>query len=173
MHGRAKGVLLRDQLTGRDEKVEATWIINASGPWVDRLCQRSSIRSRRLVGGVRGSHIVVPHFAGAPSAAVYSEATDGRPFFVIPWNEQILVGTTEVPDADDPAKVQPATEEVDYLIRSLKKLFPQARVSAQDIVYSFAGIRPLPVGLPRIQVQLPANTCSMTILRMGFSALSP
>ena len=146
MHGRAKGVLLRDQLTGRDEKVEATWIINASGPWVDRLCQRSSIRSRRLVGGIRGSHIVVPHFAGAPSAAVYSEATDGRPFFVIPWNEQILVGTTEVPDADDPAKVQPATEEVDYLIRSLKKLFPQARVSAQDIVYSFAGIRPLPVG---------------------------
>jgi len=145
MHGRAKGVLLRDQLTGRDEKVEATWIINASGPWVDRLCQRSSIRSRRLVGGVRGSHIVVPHFAGAPSGAVYAEATDGRPFFVIPWNEQILVGTTEVPDADDPAKVQPATEEVDYLIRSLKKLFPQARVSAQDIVYSFAGIRPLPV----------------------------
>ena len=146
MHGRAKGVLLRDQLSGRDEKVEATWIINASGPWVDRLCQRSSIRSRRLVGGVRGSHIVVPHFAGAPSAAVYAEATDGRPFFVIPWNDQILVGTTEVPDADDPAKVQPATEEVDYLIRSLKKLFPQARVSVQDIVYSFAGIRPLPVG---------------------------
>ena len=64
MHGRAKGVLLRDQLTGRDEKVEATWIINASGPWVDRLCQRSSIRSRRLVGGVRGSHIVSSSFCG-------------------------------------------------------------------------------------------------------------
>jgi glycerol-3-phosphate dehydrogenase len=146
MHGRAKGVLLRDLLTARDEKVEATWIINASGPWVDRLCQRCSIRSRHLVRGVRGSHIVIPHFSGAPSSAVYAEASDGRPFFVIPWNEQMLVGTTEVPDNDDPAKVQPTAEEIDYLMRSVKKLFPQARISAQDIVYSFAGIRPLTAG---------------------------
>lgn len=144
-HGRAKGVLLRDQLANRDERVEATWIVNASGPWVDRLCARSSIRLPRMVGGVRGSHIVIPHFAGAPTSAVYTEAADGRPFFLVPWNEQILVGTTEVPDAEDPAKVQPAAEEIDYLMRSLKKLFPQARISSQDITYSFAGIRPLPV----------------------------
>jgi glycerol-3-phosphate dehydrogenase len=146
MHGRAKGVLLRDQLTGKDEKVEATWIINASGPWVDRLCQRSSLRSRRLVSGVSGSHIVLPHFAGAPTSAVYAEASDGRPFFVIPWNEQILVGTTEVPHTDDPAKVEPTSEEIDYLMRSVKKLFPHARISSQDIVYSFAGVRPLLAG---------------------------
>ena len=146
MHGRAKGVLLRDLLNARDERVEATWIINASGPWVDRLCQRSSIRTRPLVRGVRGSHFVIPHFPGAPSSAVYAEAADGRPFFVIPWNEQILVGTTEVPDTGDPTSVQPTAEEIDYLLRSVKKLFPQARISAQDIVYSFAGIRPLAAG---------------------------
>ena len=50
-----------------------------------------------MVGGVRGSHIVLPRFAGAPDAAVSAEATDGRPIFLIPWNEQILAGATEVP----------------------------------------------------------------------------
>ena len=97
-----------------------------------------------MVGGVRGSHIVLPRFAGAPEAAIYTEASDGRPIFVIPWNEQILLGTTEVPDTSDPAKTQPAPEEIEYLLKSLLHLFPRSKISAQDVRYSFAGIRPLP-----------------------------
>jgi glycerol-3-phosphate dehydrogenase len=144
-HRRAVGVLLRDQLSGTEERVEGTWIINATGPWADRLCSRSRIEtSHPMVGGVRGSHIVLPRFAGAPDAALYTEALDKRPIFVIPWNEQILVGTTEVADQGDPAKVQPSQEEVDYLVRSFRHLFPQVKLSAGDIRYSFAGVRPLP-----------------------------
>ena len=97
-----------------------------------------------MVGGVRGSHIVLPRFAGAPDAALYTEALDKRPIFVIPWNEQILVGTTEVADQGDPAKVQPSQEEIDYLVRSFLHLFPQVKLSAGDIRYTFAGVRPLP-----------------------------
>ena len=144
-HRRVAGLLLRDQLTGKEERVEATWIINATGPWADRICQRSRIETPQpMVGGVRGSHIVVPRFAGAPDAAVYTEAVDKRPIFVIPWNEQILIGTTEVADQGDPSRVQPAPEEIDYLVRSFVCLFPQVRFSAADIRYSFAGVRPLP-----------------------------
>jgi glycerol-3-phosphate dehydrogenase len=144
-HRRVVGVLLRDLLTGKEERVEGTWIINATGPWADRLCQRSRIETGHpMVGGVRGSHIVLPRFAGAPNAAVYTEAVDRRPIFVIPWNEQILVGTTEVADQADPSKVQPSPEEIDYLMRSLLHLFPHVKVSAADIRYSFAGVRPLP-----------------------------
>jgi glycerol-3-phosphate dehydrogenase len=144
-HRRVAGVLLRDQLNGKEERVETTWIVNATGPWADRLCQRSRIEtSHPMVGGVRGSHIVLPRFAGAPDAAVYTEAVDKRPIFVIPWNEQILVGTTEVADPGDPGKVQPASEEIEYLMRSFAQLFPQVKVSVADIRYSFAGVRPLP-----------------------------
>ena len=144
-HRRAAGVLLRDQISGKEERVESTWIINATGPWADRVCQRSQIRTPHpMVGGIRGSHIVVPRFAGAPDAAVYTEAVDKRPIFVIPWNEQILVGTTEVADQGDPSKVQPAQEEIEYLVRSLLHLFPRVKLSAGDIRYAFAGIRPLP-----------------------------
>ena len=144
-HRRVVGVLLRDQLTGKEERVEGTWIINATGPWADRICQRSRIETPHpMVGGVRGSHIVLPRFAGAPDAAVYTEAVDKRPIFVIPWNGQVLVGTTEVADQGDPTKVQPAVEEIDYLVRSFTRLFPQVKFSAADIRYSFAGVRPLP-----------------------------
>ncbi len=97
-----------------------------------------------MVGGVRGSHIVLPKFTGAPEAAVYTEALDGRPFFVIPWNEQLLVGTTEVRDTGDPGKVQPSAEEIEYLLHSVQGLYPQARLSAGDVRYAFAGVRPLP-----------------------------
>jgi glycerol-3-phosphate dehydrogenase len=143
-HRRAVGVLLRDEISGKEERVEGSWIINATGPWADRMCQRSRINTPHpMVGGVRGSHIVVPRFAGAPDAAIYTEALDKRPIFVIPWNEQILVGTTEVADQGDPSKVQPTQDETDYLMRSLLHLFPKIKLSASDIRYTFAGVRPL------------------------------
>jgi len=144
-NGRAAGVLLRDQFSGKEERVEATWIINATGPWADGVCQTSNIQTKNpMVGGVRGSHIVLPSFAGAPEAAVYTEAVDGRPIFVIPWNKQLLVGTTEVPDRSDPGRVQPSADEIDYLLQSFLHLFPRVRVSQDNIHYAFAGVRPLP-----------------------------
>jgi len=145
MHGRCRGLLLRDLITGRDERVDAGWVINCTGPWADRVCQRSSLRmSKPMVGGVRGSHIVLPRFAAAPNAALYSEATDGRPVFVLPWNDQIMVGTTEVPDSGDPSRTTPSAEEIEYLLRAVAQLFPKSRISAPDIKYAFAGVRPLP-----------------------------
>ncbi len=144
-HGRVRGVLLRDQITGRDLRVDASWVINCSGPWADRMCQRSSVRTQKpMLGGVRGSHIVLPRFPGSPSTALYTEAVDGRPIFVLPWNDQILVGTTEVADSGDPGKTVPSAEEINYLVQSLAQLFPKAKISAQNVKHAFAGIRPLP-----------------------------
>lgn len=144
-HGRARGVLLRDRNSGKDERVDAGWVLNCTGPWADRICQRSSVRtSKPMLGGVRGSHIVLPRFSGAPSVALYTEAADGRPVFVLPWNEQVLVGTTEVPDTGDPGRTAPSNEEIEYLLRTVVQLFPKAKLSAHDIRYAFAGVRPLP-----------------------------
>jgi glycerol-3-phosphate dehydrogenase len=145
VRGRALGVLVRDSLTGKDERVQASWIINASGPWADRLCQRSGIKTHRpMIGGVRGSHVVLPTFRGAPEAAVFTEAVDGRPIFVIPWNGQVMVGTTEVPDTSDPSNSRPSVAEIEYLLKSVRTLFPHVSLSSADIRYAFSGIRPLP-----------------------------
>ena len=144
-YGRAKGVLVRDLLSGNEERIEAGWIINASGPWADRVCQRSQINTGGpMIGGVRGSHIVVSRFPGAPDAAIFTEAPDRRPIFVIPWNEQLLVGTTEIPDQSDPARVRASSEEVEYLLTSLRALYPGITWSRDQVHYAYAGVRPLP-----------------------------
>lgn len=143
--GIARGLICRDRMTGEETAIDADWIVNATGPWADSICADSGVRTREpMIGGVRGSHIVVPKFAGAPESALYTEARDGRPIFVLPWNGQLMVGTTEVPDRKDPATVEPTLNEVEYLIASLNLLFPSARIGMDDVRYAFAGVRPLP-----------------------------
>ena len=144
-NGNVTGILFRDRLTGQECGINCQWVINAAGPWVDQVCADASISTGGpLIGGVRGSHLVVPHFEGAPETALYSQAADGRSVFVIPWNRQVLVGTTEVPDAGDPAKAAPTNEEIEYLLGCVNHLFPRAKLSQADVNYSFSGIRPLP-----------------------------
>jgi len=96
-----------------------------------------------MVGGVRGAHVVLPRFAGAVEQPVYAEAPDGRQIFVLPWNRQILVGTTEVADSE-PDTTQPSGEEIDYLMTGFLRLFPRSGLTQAAIRYTFAGIRPLP-----------------------------
>lgn len=143
--GRVTSAVVRDEFTRGEEQVEADWILNATGPWVDHVCQAGEVTTANpMIGGVRGSHIVLPKFEGAPEAGLYGEAVDGRPMFILPWNGQILVGTTEVADSGDPERVRPSDEEIRYLLESFGKLFQGIAVSASDIQYSFAGVRPLP-----------------------------
>jgi glycerol-3-phosphate dehydrogenase len=143
--GFVKGVRLRDRLTGEEFTVESDWVINATGPWADAICRRSDIKTDEpLIGGVRGAHILLPLMAGAPNAAVYTEAVDGRPIFVIPWAGQLMVGTTEVRDTRDPSQAAPSTGEVNYLLKSFQRLFPSTGFAFNNIRAAFAGIRPLP-----------------------------
>lgn len=144
-HGRVRSVVFRDQLSGDEQRVETKWLINATGPWADVVTQQLGVLTRQpLVGGVRGSHIVLPSFPGAPETAIYSEAADGRPFFVIPWNRQLLVGSTEAAEGGNPGAVQPSAEEIEYLMNSLRRLFPTQRFEAGDITHAYSGVRPLP-----------------------------
>ena len=142
--GRVTGARLRDGISGQEYAVGAKWVINATGPWADFLVNSSGIPAQRMIGGVRGSHLVFPRFAGAPDQAIYTEAADGRQIFVLPWNGQVLVGTTEVADSEDPGRAQPTADEIDYLCSNFLRLFPRCGLTSADIHYSFAGIRPLP-----------------------------
>lgn len=143
--GQVREVRARDLRNGAEWRVQADWVVNASGPWVDAVLGSSRISTgERLIGGVRGSHTVLPKFPGAPDSAVYTEAGDRRPIFLVPWNGQVLVGTTEVADHSDPGATTPAPSEIEYLFRTFKKMFPHAPVTAADIRYAYAGVRPLP-----------------------------
>src|SRR5688500_14665845 len=126
------------------ETVLAEVVINAAGPWVDRLLELTQTKNERLIGGTKGSHIVVAPFGGAPASAVYLEAvSDRRPFFVIPWNGNYLIGTTDVRFEDDPDEVRSEAWEVDYLLTETNRAFPNAKLTRDRVLYTYSGVRPL------------------------------
>lgn len=143
--GRVTGVALHDELHGADYVARGGVVVNAAGPWVDRVLGGIEPPDQRMIGGTKGSHLVVAPFPGAPREAVYAEAVeDGRPYFVVPWNGLYLIGTTDSRFDGDLDRVVATDEEVAYLIAETNKLFPGAGLRAEDVLYTYAGVRPLP-----------------------------
>ncbi|HET6448110.1 MAG TPA: glycerol-3-phosphate dehydrogenase/oxidase, partial [Conexibacter sp.] len=147
-HDRVVGVALHDELHDADHRARGALVVNASGPWVDEVlvgndgCAGSGLR---LIGGTKGSHLVVEPFPGAPREAVYAEAVgDGRPYFVVPWNDLYLIGTTDSRYDGDLDDVVATDEEIAYLIDETNRLIPGAALTAERVLYTYAGVRPLP-----------------------------
>jgi glycerol-3-phosphate dehydrogenase len=144
-NGIARGVEYTDELTGVSHSVRGEIIVNAAGPWVDQLLDQGGVASPKLIGGTKGSHIVVGPFAGAPASAIYVEAeSDQRPFFIIPWDRKYLIGTTDLRYDGDLDQVRIEAEEIDYLLRETNRIIPAANLVREKILYTYAGIRPLP-----------------------------
>lgn len=128
---------------GRTRFTAAGTIVNAAGPWVDRVLGTHA--GRPLVGGTKGSHLIVAPFPDAPATAVYTEAaSDGRPFFIVPWNGLLLIGTTDLRYEGDPGEAAIDADEAEYLARETERVFPRARGLAERVRYTYAGVRPLP-----------------------------
>lgn len=143
--GQVKRLLYSDHKTGAESEVDAKIVVNATGPWVDTVLATMNLSMPRLIGGTKGSHIIVGRFKGAPRDAFYVEAdADGRPLFIIPWNNQYLIGTTDIRYDGDPADVGASDAEIEYLLSETNRIFPQANLGTQDIHYAYAGVRPLP-----------------------------
>ena len=148
-------------LTCKDELSEARFsidlpphgvIVNTSGPWVDEVCQQgvtgdqsAPIGKTRKIGGTKGSHIIVDAFPGAPGEAFYVEAlTDNRPFFILPFLGQYLIGTTDLRFEGDLDRVKADNDEIDYLLTETNKVFPAAQLTRESVKFTYSGVRPLP-----------------------------
>jgi glycerol-3-phosphate dehydrogenase len=143
--GAVRSLSYVDALDGSRHDISVGMVVNAAGPWVDRVLETAPVKTNRHIGGTKGSHIVVGEFDGAPHDAFYVEAAaDGRPFFIIPWNRQFLIGTTDIRYNDDLDKIRISDAEVDYLISETNRVFPSANLTRQSIHYAYAGVRPLP-----------------------------
>ncbi|MFM2720921.1 glycerol-3-phosphate dehydrogenase/oxidase [Microbacterium mcarthurae (nom. nud.)] len=126
--------------------------INAGGPWVDAVLRGDEASSAlpgipapRLIGGAKGSHIIVDPFPGAPSDVVYYESqTDGRLVLVIPWMGRYLIGCTDTKFDLDPDEARAETDEIEYLLTETNALVPGANLTADDVLYTYSGVRPLP-----------------------------
>jgi glycerol-3-phosphate dehydrogenase len=130
---------------GHPERATAPVVLNVAGPWVDQVLDAAGGQPTPLIGGTKGSHIIVDKFPMAPSAALYAEArSDGRPFFILPWNGLYLIGTTDSKFAGNLDQLEATADEVDYLLEETNRVLPGAGLTRAQVRYTYAGVRPLP-----------------------------
>ena len=141
--GAIAGAVVHDLETGGSRKVHASVVVNATGVWCDEVRALAGAAEARLRPS-RGSHLLIPRERLPLEVAVTAlSADDGRPVFVVPHPEGTLVGTTDLFHSGDLFAPRPAPEEVDYLMRFLRHIFPAARLVPADVSGAFAGVRPV------------------------------
>ncbi|KQM31763.1 glycerol-3-phosphate dehydrogenase [Sphingomonas sp. Leaf10] len=123
--------------------VAARVLVNAAGPWVgDVIARTGGSHADRDVRLVKGSHIVVPRLYEGDHAFMLQN-DDRRIVFAIPYEGRFtLVGTTDEPWTDPPGKAVISPAETRYLLDTIGRYFAK-EVAEADIVWSYAGIRPL------------------------------
>ena len=135
------------QEDGREAECRARVLINAAGPWADELARRiTPAIAVPPIERVQGSHLVLP--LPLQAGCYYLESPrDGRAIFALPWQGQMLLGTTETRHRGDPGHCSPSAAEVSYLLGVLKHYFPAWRgLAGGEVRTSFAGLRVLPRG---------------------------
>jgi glycerol-3-phosphate dehydrogenase len=140
--GRITGVRARDLLTGRVATLGARVVVNATGPWVDQLRELARVKERgpRILRRTKGIHCLLPKLT---ERAIYHSTGDDRMIFVIPWREFSLIGATDSEFEGDMDRLHATAEEVNYLLDEVYKVLPDPRVSAKEVLYTYAGVRPL------------------------------
>jgi len=139
------GVLLQDKVTGESFTFSAKVVVNTTGPWTD-LTNESLGQPSRFMGGTKGSHIVVNNqdlLRATRGRELFFENDDGRIVLIYPIKNRVLIGTTDI-EADPRRPAVCTEEEVDYFFKLVRHVLPRIQLHQSEIVYRFAGIRPLP-----------------------------
>lgn len=129
--------------SGQRIDIAARAIVNAAGPWVERVLQRVGPQDdASKVRLVKGSHIVVPRMYAGEHAFTLQNI-DGRVIFAIPYEAHYtVIGTTDVPFDGDPSQVHISDEEIRYLCDAVNRYF-RVPVTPQDVKWAYSGVRPL------------------------------
>ncbi len=145
---RVSGARVHDELTGNTVDVRAAVVVNATGPWSDTVRSLDSsagpAASRKAVRGSKGTHIAIRRErVGNNDALTLLSPMDGRVMFVLPAGAFAIVGTTDTFTTASPDEVRATADDVSYLLATANRFFPAAKLTADDVVAAWAGIRPL------------------------------
>lgn len=143
-NGRIAGAWIQDRLSGADIQVRARRVVNATGPWADQLRRLDDTSAPPCLRVTKGVHIIVPKDRiGNTHAVVLHSPRDQRVLFVIPWDTHAIIGTTDTDFDGSPDDVRADERDIEYLLEAANWFFPRAGLRADDVVSTYAGLRPL------------------------------
>jgi glycerol-3-phosphate dehydrogenase len=141
---RVRGAAVIDAESGATVEVRARVVVNATGPWSDDVRAFEPRSEPRVVRGSKGAHLLVPRErVGNGHAVTLLSSIDGRVMFVLPSGSQTIIGTTDSYTTESPDEVRASSADVEYLLTSANAAFPDARLTRDDVISAWAGIRPL------------------------------
>jgi glycerol-3-phosphate dehydrogenase len=138
------GVRVHDELAGSTITIRAKVVVNATGPWSDEVRRISDPGTAARLRPTKGVHVMVPRErVGNRGALIFPSAVDGRVMFILPWRGRTYIGTTDTEHDGTPESAEADRADVDYLLRSANVVFPSARLEPEDVISTWAGVRPL------------------------------
>ena len=141
---RVVGARVWDEIGGREVEVRAKVVVNATGVWTDDVFEMDEHRKNPMIRPTKGIHLIVPRARlRSQHAIIFSVPRDGRHIFLIPWGDFTLIGTTDTDyqgDLDSPAA---DLDDVEYLLEAIQQTFPGAQIKHNDVISTYAGLRPL------------------------------
>ena len=142
--GRVVGASVEDRLTGRRALVRASVVVNATGPWADRIRLMEDAGATPLLRPTKGIHVVIERNRIAHrNAIIFTSPIDGRVLFILPWRDLSYIGTTDTDTTESPDQLGITADDIVYLLRSANARFPHARLGLEDVRSAWAGLRPL------------------------------
>lgn len=137
------GVIVKDEVLGENFNINCKYVVSAAGPWVDELRSMNNSKKGKRLHLTKGVHLVFPYEKLPVKQSVYFDVPDGRMMFAIPRGKVTYVGTTDTNYNDDKDKVQTDLADAIYLLSAVNNMFPKINLEMEDIVSSWAGLRPL------------------------------
>jgi glycerol-3-phosphate dehydrogenase len=136
-------IAIEDRVRQRRIHVRAKGVVNSTGVWTDKTRKLASIDGA-VIRPTKGVHLVVPRERlPIKHAAALLAPQDGRVFFAIPWNGRTVIGTTDTDYTASYQSIAVNATDVDYLLLAANHHFPSARLETEDVIATWAGLRPL------------------------------
>ncbi len=140
--GKVRAVACRDTLDGTEFEIAAGFVVNASGVWTDDVRSLDEGTHPGAIRQAKGIHLVVDRAKLRNRRAMGLGTPDGRPFFIMPWDNRAYIGTTDT-DYDGPlADPQATPGDIEYLLEAAN-FWLEDPLDSSDIIATWAGIRPL------------------------------
>jgi glycerol-3-phosphate dehydrogenase len=137
------GVELEDTLNSKKYIVKTKSVINATGVFTDAVLNMDEPTDEVLVTPSQGIHLVIdPIFFKGTHAMMIPKTDDGRVLFAVPWQNKIVVGTTDTPIDIIDIEPKPLDEEVEFILEHFNR-YTNASIAGKDVKSVFVGLRPL------------------------------
>ncbi|TXT13074.1 hypothetical protein VHUM_01475 [Vanrija humicola] len=141
---RIHAATLKDTLTGEEITVRTRGVINATGPFADGVRKLDDPSTAEIVAPSAGVHITLPNYYGPKTMGLLDPATsDGRVIFFLPWQGNVIAGTTDSPTTVEQNPI-PKEQEIQWILDEVRRyLSPDIKVRRGDVLSAWSGIRPL------------------------------